>query len=650
MERKTLFRCVTILFALLAAAAAPAEPALRFTGNGSYIEIGARDALQIPSNTPFTIEGWIWFNTLNAERTFYSKNTATRTSPYTYMFGVLGNNRLSAYTGAGGSPVNTWRSVTLSPLLAAGRWYHLAFSFDGANIVAYLDGVPKGTNAYSFGNNTAHTVKLGGYQPRTDIDGLLREVRVWNRARSGAEIAAERYRSLTGAEEGLIGYWPLSEGAGAQAFDATANSSTGTIINASWVDWNTLGLVPAGAGFEPAAPFLLADPLTGSTRFTGSNEVVLAAFPVPEGYDRVQITASGEPAALNPANWIDADAAPAKLTFARPGSDAGIARYAWFTNSLESVPLRRGAASILYTAAAPQPVIQPSLMRLNESVTIKPVDLDAGSTGGTAGGLAIPIVSRSVVWVSGPQDDQVDGDADVTVAQPGVYTLRLRVVNEAGKAAVSEEVCTLTVPASMTILPVEDNSIAYDTPDTVVGSGGTSEALSLRGQNAAANGSKIYLRFDLTGLPYRSKGMATVVIHNRTGGASYAGTPLNMWILNPGFVPAPGVLGIDWTEDTLTWNNAPGNLLNSSRAFSSTDATLVFTYNVPSSVAVGDAFSFTIPRLGDWIQPDGSITVMIAQNSQKNGGTFYSKETTLTARRPKLIFEKVANGTSLIIR
>lgn len=637
----------------MAVAVSSAEPMLRFSGNGSYIEVGARDALQIPSNSPFTIEGWIWFNTLGAERTFYSKNVAARTTPYTYMFGVIGSDRLSAYTGAGGSPANTWRSVTISPLLAAGRWYHLAFSFDGANLVTYLDGMPKGTNTYSFGNNAAHTVKLGGYQASKDIDGLLRDVRVWNMARGDAEIAANRYRRLSGAETGLIGYWTLSEGGGTEAFDATANVSTGTIINASWVGWNTLGLVPAGAGFEPAAPFRLADPLTGSTRFTGSNEVAIAAFPVPEGYDRVQITASGDLAALDPAaeNWIATDAVPAMIAFTRPEEDEGIARYAWFTNSAASVPLRRGAASILYTATAPQPVVQPSLMRLGESVTILPRDLDNGSTGGAAGGLAIPIISRSVVWASGPEADRVGGDDNVTIAEPGVYTLRLRLENEAGNVTLSASVCTLTVPPSVTIAPVQDNFIAYNAADTVQGSGGTATTFSIRGQNTAVNGSKAWFRFELNGLPYRTKGAATVVVHNKTGGSNFAGTPMDLWVLTPGFVPPDGVLGIDWTQGGITWNNAPGNLLNSSRACSATYATKVATYSVPSSVAVGDAFSFDIPRLGDWLQADGSITVMLAQNAQANGGTFYSKEEpTLTARRPKLIFEKAANGTTLMIR
>jgi len=61
------------------------------------------------------------------------------------------------------------------------------------------------------------------------------EVRIWNVARSAADIQADMNRELIGNESGLVGYWKLNEGAGATIYDSTSNGSNGTINGAQWV-------------------------------------------------------------------------------------------------------------------------------------------------------------------------------------------------------------------------------------------------------------------------------------------------------------------------------------------------------------------------------------------------------------------------------
>ena len=41
--------------------------------------------------------------------------------------------------------------------------------------------------------------------------GSLSDVRIWNVARTPEQIAANYANRLTGAEEGLVGYWPLKD-------------------------------------------------------------------------------------------------------------------------------------------------------------------------------------------------------------------------------------------------------------------------------------------------------------------------------------------------------------------------------------------------------------------------------------------------------
>jgi hypothetical protein len=67
------------------------------------------------------------------------------------------------------------------------------------------------------------------------LSGSIDEVRVWNQVRRPEQIADNMYRSLTGGEEGLVGYWPLDEGAGSSVDDQTANGQNGVVQGGEWV-------------------------------------------------------------------------------------------------------------------------------------------------------------------------------------------------------------------------------------------------------------------------------------------------------------------------------------------------------------------------------------------------------------------------------
>lgn len=210
-----------------------AEPVLQFDGSDSYVLLGTAEVLQIPDGTNFTVEGWMYFDSLSTRDMLYSKNSA-RGTPYTYMFGFA-DGKMSAYDDSswqGGYVVN--RQI--------GRWYHLAFSFDGTNITYYLDGNALGSSVFNFANNASHTAKIGGYNTSSDINGSISDLRVWDHARSGAEIRAGMAGRLSGLESGLLGYWPMDEGVGANICDQTTFASTGTVIGASWSTNDSLTL------------------------------------------------------------------------------------------------------------------------------------------------------------------------------------------------------------------------------------------------------------------------------------------------------------------------------------------------------------------------------------------------------------------------
>ncbi len=428
---------LTIFLCLIVSTARAAEPVLEFTGNNSYVDLGMPEVLQFANNAPLTVEGWMYLETLGSRDMLYSKNDARNTSGYTHMFGFYENGRIAAYTGS------AWREPSPTVTISAGQWYHAAFSFDGATMTYYLDGAAVGTSVFNFNNVEDNTVKLGGYHSGSDINGMKSDVRVWDHARSQEQIQETMNIRLTGAETGLIGYWPLNEGSGSTVYDGTANDMEGTVVNAEWVVAVDLVLTPADADFLPALPFTVADKVTGSTEFTNSNAVDIVEFPIPQEYDLFQITESGDSEFLGA--WMSTSAVPDSVDFTQPSStntvtSTNITLYAWFTNSTGAVALRRAPGVIFYTESLPVLDVRATITieRLpDENVVIYPAHLDIGSSGGIADGREMEIVGRKLICAEEPSCDQTPGESFVTVNDYGDYFIVLWLQNEAGNTVIS---------------------------------------------------------------------------------------------------------------------------------------------------------------------------------------------------------------------
>lgn len=91
--------------------------------------------------------------------------------------------------------------------------------------------------------------RIGAYRDNDEnfvYDGAIAEVRVWNVARTAADIQATRDRTLEGKPKGLVGYWPCVEGSGEELADR-AGKSTGRIREG--VEWiKTTGAAPGPPG------------------------------------------------------------------------------------------------------------------------------------------------------------------------------------------------------------------------------------------------------------------------------------------------------------------------------------------------------------------------------------------------------------------
>ena len=120
--------------------------------------------------------------------------------------------------------------------IANGVWYHAAITYDGTTFRLYLDGVLENSVvALPPASTSDQHVALAAMLPTSGTPGagrfagILDEVRIWNVARSGAQIAADRFNELTSGT-GLVARWGLTEGTGTTTTDSVS-SIVGTLTS-----------------------------------------------------------------------------------------------------------------------------------------------------------------------------------------------------------------------------------------------------------------------------------------------------------------------------------------------------------------------------------------------------------------------------------
>ena len=325
-----------------------AESVLDFTSSSGRVEM---DTNLYPDLTNLTLSVWIKTSVcpqgsgnygVVAGRSFLQGGGVSG-------FGICvhNNGNIVFQTRSGASYVNA-----VMPYPFDGAWHHIAGVREGDVNRLYYDGelVDDVTGAlaslYTAGIAFGLGMRHDGSNWAYPYNGLMADVQLWDHARSGSQIRSDMFQRLDGTESGLIGYWPLDDGSGTVA-DDPAGGNNGTCYNAFWsTDVVLESMLPGTDGDQGYHPFTLADIDSGNTRLTDSNKVTLVELPLPDGYNRFQITSSEDSSSIDPGEWVSTNAVPEVVTLTASNGRASL--YTWFTNTTSSVPLKRSMASISY--------------------------------------------------------------------------------------------------------------------------------------------------------------------------------------------------------------------------------------------------------------------------------------------------------------
>jgi len=162
-----------------------------FDGNGDYLEIPNSPSLNI-TGEKITLTSWVYFDDVSGgPEIILAKifQDGQHVAPYfAYNLCILSN----------GTPrlmlVMSGREYRLpgSPNFESGRWYHMAGTYDGSEMILYVDGEVSATMDAS-GNIDGYDTPLllGINGGRTEpMDGRIDDVRIYNHALDQVEIQA----------------------------------------------------------------------------------------------------------------------------------------------------------------------------------------------------------------------------------------------------------------------------------------------------------------------------------------------------------------------------------------------------------------------------------------------------------------------------
>ena len=207
---------VLLLLVVLATGSVLAQnKVLSLDGNLDYVEVADHESLNISEH--ITMEAWVKWKTLDGQ--IISKR------PSYQLF--LHNQKIEGEIFTDGK-WHQQRNIEGGTRIVTDRWYHISSTYDGENIITYVNG--------KFDRSLLHSGKIdivsfplcfgipSDEKDEHDLFGEIDEVRIWNIARTEAEIKANMNSNLTGKENGLVGYWNFDDGT---AQDLTANGNDG---------------------------------------------------------------------------------------------------------------------------------------------------------------------------------------------------------------------------------------------------------------------------------------------------------------------------------------------------------------------------------------------------------------------------------------
>ncbi len=221
------------------------SPALWFDGVQQYVEVSDHNDLDL--GAAFTIEAWIAPTNVQSTQIQHVVSKWNGVGDASYVLMVSSDHfGLATYDAIAGA-LSAWSSNVISN----SAWYHVAATMVGGTVRLYVNGLLDSEHpGHPAPLNSTRPLSFGHEGPPfygSHYAGLIDEVRVWRIARSQSELSSTMNALLSGAEQGLVGYWRFNEGGGDVAYDLTGRGHDGRLGSTDGPDVNDPIWWPVGA-------------------------------------------------------------------------------------------------------------------------------------------------------------------------------------------------------------------------------------------------------------------------------------------------------------------------------------------------------------------------------------------------------------------
>lgn len=243
MKKNLLTSIIIVLVLLTGTVKAQLITACQFSSADptSYIDCGLQPDL-FPNS--FTIEAWALYDELGASGGYIMANEGWDNGTGTGMGFSLRLQYADAKPEFSIGAGSGWDGVS-GPVgsIVVGEWIHLAVTVQDDKLEIYINGVLSGEKALAvpMGVSTQNlSIAEGAMWKGRGMTGKIRDIRIWNYARSASEISSNMNADLTGTEAGLLANWKMDEGSGTTAHDATGVYDLTLGAGTTW--FSTVGL------------------------------------------------------------------------------------------------------------------------------------------------------------------------------------------------------------------------------------------------------------------------------------------------------------------------------------------------------------------------------------------------------------------------
>jgi hypothetical protein len=247
--------------------------ALDLDGADDYVDFGTSNIFDFGTGD-FSIELWVKYASLSGEQVLIEKWNGTDGPGWTFTKMSYNDFRFGTSSDyLDGTP----------PSITTNTWYHIAAVRNTGTLTFYWNGTAMASGASSGSASGGANLFLGRRNSFQGffMNGLFDEVRIWNVARTPAQIQANMHKPLVGNETGLVGYWRVDDGSGSTVNDSTSNNNDGTLVNmdppTDWVS-STAPIGNLTAGTSNVAAMWAAQTSTVSDGFATGLDISNVSF------------------------------------------------------------------------------------------------------------------------------------------------------------------------------------------------------------------------------------------------------------------------------------------------------------------------------------------------------------------------------------